>query len=218
MLNLLIMGKPGAGKGTQAQKLIKHYNLTHISTGDIYRNEIKKGSKIGIEANKYISNGDLVPDGMTNDIVKEVLSERNYPNGFLLDGFPRTKAQAKALDHMLENLNIKLTAVINVEVMDETIAKRMAGRRVCSNCGATYHIEFHPPKTPGICDVCNHKLIQRVDDMEQSVRRRLAIYNRETKPLLHFYDKRHNLMHIDGNRPTDVVFDDIVNRLGDKEW
>jgi adenylate kinase len=213
-----MMGKPGAGKGTQAQKLLKHYELTHISTGDIYREEIKKGSEIGIEANKYISKGDLVPDDMTNDIVRKVLNKKNYSNGFMLDGYPRTKTQAKALDRMLKDLGIKLTTVINVDVKDDILLKRMAGRRVCSNCGETYHVDFHPPKEPGICDVCHHKLIQRVDDLEKSVKNRLAIYKKETKPLLHYYQKSDLLMVVDGERPSDVVFNEIVKRLGEMEW
>lgn len=214
MLNLLMMGKPGAGKGTQAQRLLKHYNLDHISTGDIYREEIKKGSKIGIEANKYISVGNLVPDDMTNDIVRNVLNKKDYPNGFMLDGYPRTKVQAIALDAMLKDLDIELTAVINVDVRDEILCNRMAGRRVCPNCGATYHIEHHPPKVPGICDVCHHELIQREDDKEKSVLNRLTIYKKVTKPLLNYYDKRDLLMVVDGERPTDEVFKEIVERLG----
>ncbi len=214
MLSILMMGKPGAGKGTQAQRLLKHYDLEHISTGDIYREEIKKHSEIGIEAEKYISVGELVPDDMTNDIVRDILNRKNYPNGFLLDGYPRNKAQALALDSMLKDLNIELTVVINVDVSDSVLCSRMAGRRVCPNCGATYHIEHHPPKVEGICDVCQTPLIQREDDKKASVKNRLAIYNRVTKPLLNYYDKRDLLMVVDGEKPTDEVFNEIVDRLG----
>lgn len=215
MINLLIMGKPGAGKGTQATKLLDYYRLTHISTGNIYREEIRKDTKIGQEAKKYLSEGNLVPDKMTNDIVRDVLSRRDYPNGFMLDGFPRTDAQADALDNMLDELGIRLTAVINVDVDDEVLLHRMAGRRVCSNCGQTYHIDYHPPKLDGICDNCGHKLIQRDDDLEESVMNRLKIYTEKTQPLLDHYERKGLLMVIDGERTADEVFKDIINRLGE---
>lgn len=215
MINLLIMGKPGAGKGTQAKILLDHYNLTHISTGNIYREEIKNQTRMGIEANKYISQGNLVPDDMTNDIVKEVLSRRDYPNGFMLDGYPRTEAQADALDVMLTELGIKLTAVLNVDVDDEVLLHRMAGRRVCSNCGETYHIDYHPPKIKDICDYCGHRLIQREDDLEESVLNRLHIYNKMTKPLLDHYQKAGLLIVINGEKSSNEVFSDIIKKLGE---
>lgn len=215
MINLLIMGKPGAGKGTQAKILLDHYNLEHISTGNIYREEIKNQTKMGIEANKYISQGNLVPDEMTNDIVKEVLSSHKYPNGFMLDGYPRTEAQADALDLLLQDLGIKLTAVINVDVDDEVLLHRMAGRRVCSNCGQTYHIDYHPPKTQGTCDACGHQLIQREDDLEESVLNRLNIYNKMTKPLLDHYEKKGLLVVVNGENTSDEVFEDIISKLGE---
>jgi len=209
------MGKPGAGKGTQAKKLLDYYKLKHISTGNIYRDEIKKQSPIGIEAEKYLSEGNLVPDKMTNEIVKDVLCHKKYPNGFMLDGYPRTDAQACALDQMLDELGISLTAVINVEVDDELLMHRMAGRRVCSNCGETYHVEYHPPKVEGICDYCGHQLIQREDDLEESVMNRLNIYNEKTRPLLEHYEKKGILMVVDGAKPADTVFQEIVDRLGE---
>lgn len=210
------MGKPGAGKGTQAARLLKHYELTHISTGDIYREEMQKNSEIGIEAKKYISKGELVPDDMTNDIVREVLHKNEYPNGFMLDGYPRTRAQAEALDQMLADLNIGLTAVINVEVDDEVLLARMAGRRVCSNCGHTYHISFHPPVKEGICDHCGSHLIQREDDLEESVLNRLKIYNEKTRPLLEYYQEKELLLVVDGTHTSHHVFKEIVSRLGEK--
>ncbi len=216
MINLLIMGKPGAGKGTQSTKLLKHYNLTHISTGDIYRDEIKKGSEIGVEAKKYLDEGNLVPDKMTNEIVWEILNKKEYPNGFMLDGYPRTTAQAVALDEMLRKLKINLTSVINVDVKDEVLLHRMAGRRVCLNCGQTYHTSYHPSKIEGVCDVCGHELIQRPDDLEESVINRLAIYNEKTKPLLEYYAEKGLLMVIDGEQSTIKVFHDIINKLGEK--
>jgi adenylate kinase len=215
MINLLIMGKPGAGKGTQATRLLDHYRLTHISTGNVYRDEIAKKTPIGIEAEKYIGIGELVPDDLTNSIVKDILAKRNYPNGFMLDGYPRTQAQAKALDEMLRSLGIKLTAVINVHVEDRVLLKRMAGRRVCPKCGATYHVSFHPPVKPGICDICGTALIQRSDDLEESVLNRLRIYNEKTKPLIDYYQKQKLLMEIDGERTSDAVFNEIVSRLGE---
>lgn len=215
MINLLIMGKPGAGKGTQATRLLDHYRLTHISTGNVYRDEIAKRTPIGLEAEKYIGKGELVPDDLTNSIVKEILAKRNYPNGFMLDGYPRTKAQAKALDEMLDSLGIQLTAVINVHVEDKVLLKRMAGRRVCPKCGATYHVSFHPPVKQGLCDVCGTALIQRSDDLEESVLNRLRIYNEKTKPLIEYYQKQKLLMEIDGERTSDSVFSEIVSRLGE---
>ncbi|MBI9008940.1 MAG: adenylate kinase [Tenericutes bacterium] len=214
-MNLLIMGKPGAGKGTQATKLLEYYNLDHVSTGNIYREEIKKNSVIGKEAMKYLAQGNLVPDKMTNEIVKELLSKENYPNGFMLDGYPRTEAQAEALDIMLEELNIKLTAVINVSVDDEVLLHRMAGRRVCSNCGQTYHVDYHPPVVTGICDFCGSKLMQRDDDLEESVMNRLSIYNEKTKPLLEYYHRKGLLVVIDGEQDSNKVFKDIIESIGE---
>jgi adenylate kinase len=215
MINLLIMGKPGAGKGTQAKKILDHFDLTHISTGDIYREEIKKGSKIGQEAKKYLDQGNLMPDKMTNDIVWDVLNKTSYPNGFMLDGYPRTIDQAQALDDMLVKLNIHLSAVINVEVDDDVISDRMSGRRVCSNCGETYHLEYHPPKVEGVCDICGHHLIQRPDDLKESVMNRLRIYKNKTQPLLDYYENKDLLLVIDGENPSDQVFNDIIKKLGE---
>lgn len=212
-MNLLIMGKPGAGKGTQASRLLDHFQLTHISTGNIYREEIAKRSAIGIEAEKYITTGELVPDDLTNEIVKNVLNSSKFPNGFMLDGYPRTKTQAIALDSMLSELSMSLTAVINVDVEDKVLLQRMAGRRVCSVCNATYHVSFHPPKVAGVCDVCQNALIQRNDDKEESVLNRLRIYNEKTKPLLDYYKKKHLLLVINGQYGSDEVFSEIISRL-----
>jgi adenylate kinase len=209
------MGKPGAGKGTQAKKILDHFDLTHISTGDIYREEIKKGSKIGLEAKKYLDQGNLMPDEMTNDIVWDVLKNNKFDKGFMLDGYPRTLPQARALDDMLCKLDIDLTAVINVDVEDDIISDRMSGRRVCSICGETYHIEYHPPKVDGICDVCGHKLIQRPDDLKESVMNRLRIYKNKTQPLLDYYEDKDLLLVIDGENPSDEVFDEILKKLGE---
>lgn len=215
MINLLIMGKPGAGKGTQAKLILDHFKLTHISTGDIYRDEIKKGSEIGKEAKKFLDQGNLMPDKMTNDIVWNVLSKTEFKNGFMLDGYPRTITQAKALDEMLSKLQLKLTSVINVDVDDDIITDRMSGRRVCSNCGATYHLEYHPPKVEGMCDVCHKPLVQRPDDLKESVMNRLRIYKKKTQPLLDFYDEKDLLLVIDGENLSNQVFDDILRKLGE---
>jgi adenylate kinase len=215
MINLLIMGKPGAGKGTQAKKILDHFNLTHISTGEIYREEIKKGSYIGQEAKKYLDQGNLVPDKMTNDIVRGVLSTTEFENGFMLDGYPRTISQAEALDEMLNKRQIQLTAVINVDVDDDIISDRMSGRRVCSNCGETYHLEYQQPKVDGVCDVCGHQLIQRPDDLKESVLNRLKIYKNKTQPLLDYYEQKDLLRVIDGENSSDRVFEDILKKLGE---
>ncbi len=209
------MGKPGAGKGTQSTRLLEYYHLTHISTGDIYREEMAKNSAIGKLAKQYIGKGELVPDDVTNDIVKNVLSTKKFPNGFMLDGYPRTAAQAVALDEMLKELGISLTAVINVEVDDKVLLERMAGRRVCPSCNATYHISFHPPVKDNVCDVCGTVLIQREDDLEESVLNRLRIYNEKTKPLLDYYKKKGLLFVVNGERPKDEVFNTILQRIGD---
>lgn len=212
-MNLLIMGKPGAGKGTLASKLLEYYQLTHISTGNIYRDEMAKRSPIGLEVEKYIALGELVPDELTNGVVKDVLAKGKFPNGFMLDGYPRTTAQAVALDQMLSERNDRLTAVINIDVSDKVLLERMAGRRVCPSCNALYHVSFHPPKQPGICDVCGGAVIQRNDDKEESVLNRLRIYNEKTKPLLDYYRHKHLLIVFDGNRGSDLVFQEIVTRL-----
>jgi adenylate kinase len=217
MLNLLIMGKPGAGKGTQSTRLLDYYRLKHISTGNVYREEIQKRSAIGIEAEQYILRGELVPDDLTNGIVKAILERRDYPSGFMLDGYPRTAAQAVALDQMLAGMGMSLSAVISVEVDDSVLLERMAGRRVCKSCNATYHTSFHPPVVKGVCDLCGGELIQRSDDLEESVLNRLRIYNNKTRPLLDFYQKQGLLMVIDGRQSSDGVFADITRRLGDNQ-
>ncbi len=215
-MNILIMGKPGAGKGTQAQKLIEYFHLAHISTGNIYREEMAKDSYIGQIAKKYINDGNLVPDDITNGIVEKLLTNNQYPDGFMLDGYPRTVPQAEALDKLLAGLNLKLDAVINVQIIDEILLERMAGRRVCQSCGATYHISFKPVKKEGICDICGGKVIQRKDDEESSVLNRLSIYNEKTKPLLDYYNNKHILITIDGSESSTDVFDKIVKALGEK--
>lgn len=214
-MKLLIMGRPGAGKGTQAVNIREYYQIPHISTGDMFRAAIKNQTKLGKEAKRYMDQGALVPDEVTIGIVEERLSEPDCQKGFLLDGFPRTIAQAEALDKYLTKNGVQLDAVLDVDVPADILVRRMVGRRVCKNCGATYHVEFNPPKAEGICDVCGKPLIQRADDTEQTAVNRLAVYDKQTAPLLEFYAKKNILKTVNGNQPLSKVFEDIKVVLGD---
>ena len=213
-MKLLIMGRPGAGKGTQAVNIREYYNIPHISTGDMFRAAIKNQTKLGLLAKSYMDKGALVPDEVTIGIVEERLLEDDCKNGFLLDGFPRTIAQAEALDAFLNKNNVKLDAVLDVNVPAEILVRRMVGRRVCKTCGATFHVEFNAPKVEGICDNCGAKLIQRPDDTEETAVNRLAVYDENTAPLLDFYAKKNLLKTVNGDQPLDKVFDDIKEVLG----
>ena len=213
-MKLLIMGRPGAGKGTQAVNIREYYSIPHISTGDMFRAAIKNQTKLGLEAKSYMDKGALVPDEVTIGIVKDRLLEDDCKKGFLLDGFPRTIAQAEALDAFLKENGIKLDAVLDVNVPAEILVRRMVGRRVCKTCGATYHIEFNPSKVEGVCDNCGSPLIQRADDTEATAKNRLAVYDNQTAPLLEFYKKQNILKTVNGDQPLDKVFDDIKSVLG----
>lgn len=213
-MNLLIMGRPGAGKGTQAVNIKEYYHIPHISTGDMFRAAMKNGTKLGLMAKEYMEKGLLVPDEVTIGLVQERLQEDDCKNGFLLDGFPRTIAQAEALDDILKQIGKKLDAVLDVNVNAEILIRRMVGRRVCKGCGATYHVEFNPPKQAGICDQCGTKLIQRDDDTEATAKNRLDVYDRQTAPLLEFYAKRDLLKTVNGDQSVDQVFEDIKIVLG----
>ncbi len=213
-MKLLIMGRPGAGKGTQAVNIREYYNIPHISTGDMFRAAIKNQTKLGLEAKSYMDKGALVPDEVTIGIVKDRLLEDDCKNGFLLDGFPRTIAQAEALDAFLKENGIKLDAVLDVNVPAEILVRRMVGRRVCKTCGATFHVEFNPSKVEGVCDNCGSPLIQRADDTEATAKNRLAVYDNQTAPLLDFYKKQNILKTVNGDQPLDKVFDDIKSVLG----
>lgn len=213
-MKLLIMGRPGAGKGTQAANIKEYYKIPHISTGDMFRAAMKNETKLGLEAKKYMEKGLLVPDEVTIGIVEERLLEDDCKNGFLLDGFPRTIAQAEALDAFLAKNGVKLDAVLDVNVPAEILVRRMVGRRVCKTCGATFHVEFNAPKVEGICDNCGAKLIQRPDDTEETAVNRLAVYDENTAPLLDFYAKKNLLKTVNGDQPLDRVFDDIKEVLG----
>ena len=213
-MKLLIMGRPGAGKGTQAVNITEYYNIPHISTGDMFRAAIKNQTKLGLEAKSYMDKGALVPDEVTIGIVEERLLAEDCKDGFLLDGFPRTIAQAEALDAFLKKNGIKLDAVLDVNVPQEILVRRMVGRRVCKNCGATFHVEFNAPKVEGICDNCGSPLIQRADDTEATAKNRLTVYDNQTAPLLEFYKKQNILKTVNGDQPLDKVFDDIKVVLG----
>lgn len=213
-MKLLIMGRPGAGKGTQAANIKEHFHIPHISTGDMFRAAIKNQTKLGLTAKDYMDKGLLVPDEVTIGIVQERLLEDDCKKGFLLDGFPRTIAQAESLESFLKENKIALDAVLDVDVPAEILIQRMVGRRVCKGCGATYHVEFNAPKQEGICDVCGTKLIQRNDDTYETAQNRLAVYDQQTAPLLEFYKERNLLKTVDGNQALDKVFEDIKAVLG----
>ena len=213
-MKLLIMGPPGAGKGTQAEKIIAEYQIPHISTGNMFRQAIKEGTALGKKAKIYLDQGLLVPDEVTNGIVRERLSKDDCDNGFLLDGFPRTVAQAVALDEMLFDLNMRVDAVINIVVDNSLLLERLTGRRICKECGNTYHLAFNASIIPGICDKCGGELYQRKDDNVDTVENRLAVYNNQTKPLLDYYSAKGNIHNIDGEQDIDKVFSDIQKTLG----
>ncbi|HHT46077.1 MAG TPA: adenylate kinase [Firmicutes bacterium] len=214
---IILMGPPGAGKGTQAEKLTKEFALIHVSTGDIFRNAVKEGTEMGKKAKEYMDKGELVPDEIVLGIVKERLSKPDCKAGVLLDGFPRTIEQAEALDEVLEDLKMKIDAVINIDVSEEELIARLTGRRVCRNCGATYHIKFNPPKVRNICDHCSGELYQRSDDTIDTVKERLNIYNKQTLPMVDYYERKGMYKSADGSREIDQVFADIAAYLQNKE-
>lgn len=207
------MGLPGAGKGTQAEKINEKFNIPHISTGDMFRLAIKEGTELGKKAKGYLDEGALVPDEVTNGIVEERLSKEDCKDGFLLDGFPRTIPQAKALQKITTKLNQKLDYVIHVEVPEEKLLERLTGRRVCPTCGTTYHVVYNPPKEEAICDKDGSKLIQREDDSIETVQKRLAVNVEQTKPLLDFYEEQGILVTVNGDQAIDKVFEEIQTKI-----
>ena len=213
-MNILLMGPPGAGKGTQAEKLTEILNIPHISTGDMFRKAIKEQTNLGKEAKSFMDKGELVPDEVTVGIVRDRIEEEDCAKGFLLDGFPRTVSQADSLEKMLKDLGIKLDSVINIEVPAEELIGRLTGRRICKSCGATYHMLFNPPKVEGVCDKCGGELYQRDDDTEKTAENRLQVYEKQTAPLLEYYNKTGLLVNINGNQSMEDVLKEILNVLG----
>ncbi|ALM57675.1 MULTISPECIES: adenylate kinase [Staphylococcus] len=212
-MNIILMGLPGAGKGTQASEIVKKFPIPHISTGDMFRKAIKDGTDLGKEAKSFMDRGELVPDEVTVGIVKDRISEDDAKKGFLLDGFPRTIEQAEALNEIMQELDRKIDAVINIEVAEEELMNRLTGRRICEKCGTTYHLVFNPPKVEGICDLDGGKLYQREDDNPETVANRLNVNVKQSKPILEFYDNKKVLKNIDGSRDIKVVTEDVIDIL-----
>ena len=210
-----MLGAPGAGKGTQAKKIAEKYSIPHISTGDIFRANIKNGTELGKKAKEYMDQGLLVPDELVVDLVVDRVGQPDADNGYVLDGFPRTIPQAEALDKALEALGEKVDYAINVEVPDENIINRMSGRRACVACGATYHLVHIPPKTEGICDKCGKELILRDDDKPETVKKRLDVYHDQTQPLIDYYTNKGILKEVDGTVDMEIVFKNITDILGE---
>jgi len=209
-MKIIMLGAPGAGKGTQAKMIAEKFQIPHVSTGDIFRANIKNGTELGKEAKKYMDQGQLVPDELTVKILLDRVAQADCANGYVLDGFPRTIPQAEVLDEALSKLGEKIDFAINVDVPDENIVRRMSGRRACLTCGATYHIEHIPPKKEGICDVCGQPLVLRDDDKPETVLNRLKVYHDQTQPLIDFYSKKGVLQSVDGTVDQKAVFAAIV--------
>ncbi|NLL29567.1 MAG: adenylate kinase [Clostridiales bacterium] len=214
-MKIVLLGPPGAGKGTQAKSISNRYSIPHISTGDIFRKNISENTPLGIEAKKYIDKGQLVPDEVTINMVKDRLQEDDCKSGYLLDGFPRTVIQAEALQDFLSERDERLDTALLIEVPTNFILERMTGRRVCPSCGASYHIKFNPPISEGKCDVCGSDIIQRKDDSEETVSERLDVYEKQTQPLIDFYKAKNLLSVVDGTKAINEVFEGICTLLGD---
>lgn len=214
-MKLIMLGAPGAGKGTQAKKIAEKYQIPHISTGDIFRANIKNGTELGNKAKSYMEQGLLVPDELTCDLVVDRINQEDCANGYVLDGFPRTIPQAEALKNALNKMNSSIDYAINVEVPDENIVDRMSGRRACLACGCTYHVVFNAPKEEDVCDVCGAKLVLRDDDKPETVTKRLNVYHEQTQPLIAFYKKEGVLVEVDGTQNLEDVFAAITKILGE---
>ena len=213
-MKIIMLGAPGAGKGTQAKQIADKYAIPHISTGDIFRANLKAGTELGKKAKEYMDQGLLVPDELTCDLVMDRISQDDCKNGFVLDGFPRTIPQAEALDAALAKINEKMEYAVDVDVPDENIVNRMSGRRACLNCGATYHIVSIPTKVEGICDRCGSPVVLRDDDQPETVKKRLDVYHEQTQPLIDYYKEQDILRTVDGTQPMEDVFGAIVEILG----
>lgn len=214
-MKIIMLGAPGAGKGTQAKKIADKYGIPHISTGDIFRANIKNGTELGKKAKTYMDQGLLVPDELVVDLVVDRVQQEDCEKGYVLDGFPRTIPQAQALDEALSKFNDKMDYAINVEVPDENIVSRMGGRRACVGCGATYHVVYNAPKKADICDTCGEKLILRDDDKPETVQKRLGVYHEQTQPLIDYYNHAGILREVDGTLGMEDVFRTIVDILGE---
>ncbi len=213
-MKLILLGAPGAGKGTQAAYLKEKYNILHISTGDILRTNVKEETELGLEAKKFMDNGELVPDSLVIKLVEDRLSKDDVKNGFLLDGFPRTVEQAKSLDKILQKLGYKLNKVLNIDVPSDKLVARIAGRRLCKQCQASYHIVNNPPKVENVCDNCSSELFQRPDDVKETVENRIKVYDAQTAPLIDYYGEQNIRADVDGDRSLEDVFSQIVTVLG----
>lgn len=214
-MKIIMLGAPGAGKGTQAKRIAEKYSLPHISTGDIFRANIKNGTELGNKAKSYMDAGKLVPDEITIGMLIDRINEEDCSQGYVLDGFPRNLAQARSLDEALKKQNNKIDYAIDVEVPDENIIKRMGGRRACLNCGATYHLEFMPTKLEGICDKCGNQIVIREDDKPETVKERLKIYHEQTQALIEYYAEAGILREVDGTLDINEVFSAILSILGE---
>jgi adenylate kinase len=212
-MKIVMLGAPGAGKGTQAEMIAEKYGIPHISTGDIFRANIKNGTELGKKAKEYMDKGELVPDSLVVDLVIDRIHQDDAKDGYVLDGFPRTIPQAEALDGALAEAGDAVDFAVNVDVPDENIVTRMSGRRACVKCGATYHIKYNAPKTEGVCDNCGSELIQREDDKPETVLNRLSVYHEQTQPLIDYYDGKGIVKNIDGTKDLNEVFDDIIKVL-----
>lgn len=216
-MKIILLGPPGAGKGTQAKLISQKYNIPHISTGDIFRKNISEKTPLGIKAKEYMDKGLLVPDELTIDLVNDRLVQEDCKSGFLLDGFPRTVKQAEALEEFLRNNDEKIDTALLIDVPGEFILDRMTGRRVCPSCGASYHIKFNPPKSEGKCDACGSDIVQRKDDAEETVKDRISVYKKQTQPLVDYYKSKDSLFRVDGTQSIDEVFKIICNYMGSEK-
>lgn len=214
-MNLLLIGAPGAGKGTMSEKIIDKYDVIHVSTGDMLRSAVKNETPVGLKAQEYMNKGALVPDEIIHDIIVERLSQDDIKKGFLFDGYPRTEAQAIDLDNILDELGLKVDAVINLNVDEEILIKRITGRRSCSKCGKIYNVYFQAPKTENVCDDCGSELIQRKDDNEESLKKRLEEFHKNTEPVINYYENKEIVHHFDGTKDQFEVFGEVCDILGE---